>query len=198
MGLSPVFAAHPAEVAKQAIGWAKVGDFDVPLIGALTELETMLIRWARRRQQTTAIRHHWAQLNLAEAMIRDLDIPEQDASLAIATCLNWINGQMGGSYKFVRWLIAHQEDITAIVEASNDWGPDYCRLLSGAVLLGSRVDPTKDWTPELLSGRNVLADIESILNEESGGGAPETEAPTVEDAAESMVEELTEGELSGD
>jgi hypothetical protein len=180
-------AGHPKAVAEQAIAWDEVSGYKVPMIGGLTELESLLFKWIDRKKQILATKIHLAQLHLADSMIKDLDIPETDTQLAIATCLNWVAGQHGGEYRFLQWMVNNSDRVEEIVELGSSWEWESLRWYRGALFMGTRVDPNEDWTSLFLSQKNLLADVESLIEEECGSRPRESQS--IEDLSEELADE---------
>jgi hypothetical protein len=138
------------------------------MLGGFTELESLLFKWIRAKQNHANVRLHLAELTLAKTMIEDLEVPETDVKLAIATCLNWFANEHSGEYRYVKWLIDHGEDIATLSEAASEWTNDLTRIAVAAVFMACRVDGSKDWAQEFAVRRNLLSDIHSLIDIESG------------------------------
>jgi hypothetical protein len=189
LGLEVEVIAHPSKVAEKATSWDEIEGHKIPLIGGFTELESLLFRWVQRKRQILATKIHLAQMHLADSMIRDLDIPETDTQLAIATCLNWVAGQHGGEYRFLKWLVDNSARVEEIVDLGSSWEWDSLRWYNASLFMGTRVDASQDWTNMFLSSRNLLADVEALVEQESGKVESLKEPQTNEEIAEEVAEE---------
>lgn len=189
LGIAVEFSNHPAKAAEKAIAWDEIEGHKIPLIGGFTELESLLFRWVQRKRQILATKIHLAQLHLADSMIKDLDIPETDTQLAIATCLNWVAGDSGGEYRFLKWLVENSARVEEIVELGSSWEWDSLRWYNAALFMGTRVDSSQDWTNLFLSSRNLLADVEALIEQESGKVEIPREPQTNEEIAEEVADE---------
>jgi hypothetical protein len=189
LGLEVEVLAHPSKVAEKATSWDEIEGHKIPLIGGFTELESLLFRWVQRKRQILATKIHLAQMHLADSMIRDLDIPETDTQLAIATCLNWVAGQHGGEYRFLKWLVDNSARVEEIVDLGSSWEWDSLRWYNASLFMGTRVDASQDWTNMFLSSRNLLADVEALVEQESGKVESLKEPQTNEEIAEEVAEE---------
>jgi hypothetical protein len=189
LGLEVEVLSHPSKVAEKAIAWDAIEGHKIPLIGGFTELESLLFRWVQRKRQILATKIHLAQMHLADSMIKDLDIPETDTQLAIATCLNWVAGQHGGEYRFLKWLVDNSARVEEIVELGSSWEWDSLRWYNASLFMGTRVDASQDWTNLFLSSRNLLTDVEALIEQESGKVETPKEPQTNEEIAEEVADE---------
>ena len=192
IGLTIAFSSSPKHIRANPNAKIEItSGLEVPLIGGLTELENLLFKWVSSKKQLAATKLYLCEMQLADMMIRELDISEEDSKLAIATALQAINGEVGGEYRFVKWLIAHSADLEGIVQLAHSWDWHYCRLLTANIFLSSRIDPNRDFSTELMNSNTLLADVESFIQQETGGIVEEKleEVKTADQYAEEVSEE---------